>query len=159
MPLVTPLSDAEVDYVLVAPGGQTIHQHMRWSARLERQRVEMEDSATVMLTDYRLRALMVLDTTRRTATVTEAPGHPAPPGAPAPGQWTRLGASSVAGQDCVLWRGADSDGQPGDFCYTADGLLLSASRSGQVLLRAQSVSRAAQAESLFDPPPGYRRAD
>ncbi|KXV32541.1 hypothetical protein [Gluconobacter thailandicus] len=159
-PYVTPMHDADIDYVMVGPGGQHLHQRMRWSAKLWRQRVDPEGAATVMLTDYRTHKLMVLDTTAKSATVTGAPGDSfSAPGTLAPGGWKQVGPATIAGESCMIWESLDTNKLPTDFCYTADGLLLGATQGGRLVVQAASVSRAAQADALFDPPEGYHRVD
>ncbi|GBR07990.1 hypothetical protein [Gluconobacter frateurii] len=159
-PYVTPMHDADIDYVMVGPGGQHLHQRMRWSAKLWRQRVDPEGAATVMLTDYRTHRLMVLDTTAKSATVTEAPGDSfSAPGTVAPGGWKQVGPATIAGESCMIWESLDTNKLPTDFCYTTDGLLLGATQGGRLVVQAASVSRAAQADELFDPPEGYHRID
>ncbi|GBR44886.1 hypothetical protein [Gluconobacter roseus] len=160
-PLVTPLHDADIVYVLTGPNGQHLHQRMRWTSALWRQRVEPEGSATIMLTDYRTHTLMVLDSTNHTATVTSAPGSDsfATPGTPAAGFWRNLGQGRIAGEPCTIWESADSDSQTTAFCYTDDGLMLGATHGGRPVLEAVSVSRVPQPVEIFDPPPGYHRVD
>ncbi|EHH69045.1 hypothetical protein [Gluconobacter morbifer] len=159
-PLVTPLHDTDIDYAMTDPNGQQMHQRMRWSSALWRQRIDPQGSATFMLTDYRNHKLMVLDSTAHTATVMSAPGASfAAPGTPALGSWKKLGGSTVAGLPCTVWESADTEKQPTDFCYTDDGLMLRASHGGRLIVQALSVSHAQQPAALFDPPPGYRRND
>ncbi|WP_155723279.1 hypothetical protein [Gluconobacter potus] len=159
-PLVTPLHDADIDYVLTGPSGQRLHQRMRWTSALWRQRVEPEGSATMMLTDYRTHTLMVLDGTNHTATVVSAPGEGfSAPGTPASGSWRRLGQGRIAGEACTIWESADSDRHPTTFCYTDDGLMLGAVHDGKPVVEAVSVSHAPQPVEIFDPPPGYHRVD
>ena len=45
-PYVTPMHDADIDYVMVGPNGQPPHQLVRWGAKLWRQRVDPEWAAT-----------------------------------------------------------------------------------------------------------------
>lgn len=52
----------------------------------------------------------------------------------------------------MIWESLDTNKLPTDFCYTADGLLLGATQGGRLVVQAASVSRAAQADALFDPP-------
>lgn len=159
-PYVTPSVDADIDYVMNGPKGVKLHQRMRWSSGMLRQRVELEGSATVMLTDYRNHRLMVLNTTDHSATVVPAPGDSfTPPGVPAPGKWHQIGPASIAGQACIVWESGDSAKQPTDFCYTADGLLLGATQGGRLVVQAHSVRRIAQDAALFEPPLGYHRQD
>ncbi|WP_346266666.1 hypothetical protein [Neokomagataea anthophila] len=159
-PYVTPSVDADIDYVMNGPNGAKLHQRMRWSAALWRQRVELEGSATVMLTDYRNHRLMVLNTADHSATVVPAPGSSfTPPGVSAPGVWHQIGPATIAGQACTVWESGDNVKQPTDFCYTTDGLLLGATQGGRLVVQAHSVERKAQDTALFDPPLGYHRQD
>ncbi|MBS1090189.1 hypothetical protein JK208_01000 [Gluconobacter sp. Dm-74] len=159
-PLVTPLHDADIDYILTGPAGQHLHQRMRWTSTSWRQRIEPEGSATVMLTDYRTHILMVLDGTKRTATVMPAPGGSfAAPGTPAAGLWRRMGQGRIAGEACTIWESADTDRHPTTFCYTEDGLMLGAVHDGKPVVEAVSVSRSPQPLDVFDPPPGYHRVE
>ncbi|MBS1083214.1 hypothetical protein [Gluconobacter kondonii] len=159
-PFVTPLHDVDIDYVLTGPAGQHLHQRMRWTSTSWRQRIEPEGSATVMLTDYRTHILMVLDGTKRTATVMPAPGGSfAAPGTPAAGSWRRMGQGRIAGEACTIWESADTDRHPTTFCYTEDGLMLGAVHDGKPVVEAVSVSRSPQPLDVFDPPPGYHRVE
>jgi hypothetical protein len=156
-PLVTPLSDVDIVYAVPMPDGGLGGQRMRWSVRGWLQRVDLDGSATYMITDYRIGRLSVIDGLHHTRSDLGAPGGPLlPPGTAADDGYSPLGADSVAGVGCRWWNATDSDGQHGSFCYSEDGLLLEARRDGHVLVRAVSVSREVQPESLFVPPADYR---
>ncbi|HTW29712.1 MAG TPA: hypothetical protein VME92_21490, partial [Acetobacteraceae bacterium] len=74
--------------------------------------------------------------------------------------FTRIGSATVAGQPCVVWQMQATDGN-GTGCVTADGVILRASGSdvkGQKGgVDALTVSYHPLPDSLFGPPPGFRR--
>jgi hypothetical protein len=72
------------------------------------------------------------------------------------GTYARLGGSVVAGEQCTLWRTKDADGHSSDVCYTADGILLQVAQGGQITVRALTVSRTAQPDSVFAVPAGLK---
>ncbi|QDH18027.1 hypothetical protein E3D00_06620 [Swingsia samuiensis] len=159
-PMVTPMVDVDITYMVVGPQGQHLHQRMRWNANLWRQRVDPEGLPSIMITDYRAHKLMVLDTQAHTAVVSVAPGDGlTAPGVPASGSWKQVGPATIVGQPCMIWESVDTDKQPTDFCYTTDGLLLGATQGGRLVVQASSVNRVAQSPDLFDPPLGYHRID
>ncbi|AQS87416.1 hypothetical protein AA101099_2991 [Neoasaia chiangmaiensis NBRC 101099] len=156
-PLVTPLQDTDITYDIQAPDGHVLHQRMRWRSATWQQRIDPGDSATVMLTDYRAGRLQVVDLLHRTVTTMDVPlAQFAPPGVPAAGVWRKGNVEHVAGRDCTEWSGTDSEAQPGVFCYTTDGLLLGASRSGVHVVQAASIAQGPQAEAVFALPPGLK---
>lgn len=159
-PLVTPLHDADITYRLAGHGDVQLHQRMRWTSATWRQRIDPEGSATIMLTDYKVHKLMVLNTADHSVALTEAPGGAfSAPGTPASGSWRKVGPAVIAGEACTIWESADTDNHPTDFCYTDDGLLLGATQSGRLVVQAVSVARVPQDPQLFEPPEGYHRIE
>ncbi|MFT8419223.1 MAG: hypothetical protein ABF636_10415 [Acetobacter sp.] len=160
-PAITPSVDVDVEYELASPQGDaSARQRMRWQTASLRQRLDPDKSAVFMLTSWRDRTLSVVDMGRKRVSVMPVPGTQqlTPPGQPAMvGSYARLGSSVVAGEQCTVWRTKDTDGHPTDACYTADGLLLQVAQGGQITVRALSVVRAAQPDSLFVIPPGLKQ--
>lgn len=160
-PAITPSADVDVEYELASPQGDvSTRQRMRWQSATLRQRLDPDKSAVFMLTSWRDRTLSVVDMGRKRVSIMPVPGTQqlTPPGQPATtGSYARLGSSVVAGEQCTVWRTKDTDGHPTDACYTADGLLLQVAQGGQITVRALSVQRAAQPDSLFVIPPGLQQ--
>ena len=160
-PVITPSADVDVLYELASPQGDvSTHQRMRWQVATLRQRLDPEKSAVFMLTSWQNRTLSVVDMGRKRVSVMPVPGTQqlTPPGQPAMiGSYARLGSSVVAGEQCTVWRTKDTDGHPTDACYTADGVLLQVAQGGQITVRAVSVQRTAQPDSLFVIPDGLKQ--
>lgn len=160
-PAITPSVDVDVEYELASPSGDaSARQRMRWQTASLRQRLDPDQSAVFMLTSWRDRTLSVVDMGRKRVSIMPVPGTQqlTPPGQPAMvGSYARLGSSVVAGEQCTVWRTKDTDGHLTDACYTADGLLLQVAQGGQITVRALSVVRAAQPDSLFVIPPGLKQ--
>ncbi|QEO18475.1 hypothetical protein FLP30_00840 [Acetobacter vaccinii] len=160
-PYVTPSTDVDIHYELSSPAGDaTAHQRMRWQVATLRQRLDPENSPVFMLTSWKDRTLTVVDEARHRESVMPVPGGrelTLPGQHPGTGSYTRLGASTVAGQACTIWRTSDTEGRPSDACYTDDGLLLQVAQQGQVTVRALSVQRTPQPDSIFAVPEGLRQ--
>lgn len=158
-PYVTPRVDVDVTYEAKGPDGQTYRQRMRWNAAHWQQRLDMETTGLIMLTDYKAHRLSVIDTRTKTYTVSGAPDAQfAPPGTPAAGHWQRGTQDRVAGQSCTHWTTTDTDGQVGDFCYDDNGVLLSASHNGLEVIKALSYAMTAQGPEIFREPEGFHEA-
>lgn len=160
-PAITPSVDVDVEYELASPQGDvSTRQRMRWQVATLRQRLDPDKSSVFMITSWRDRTLSVVDLGRKKDSIMPVPGTQqlTPPGQPAMvGSYARLGSSVVAGEQCTIWRTKDTDGHPTDACYTADGLLLQVAQGGQITVRALSVQRVAQPDSLFVIPPGLQQ--
>lgn len=156
-PYVTPRIDVDVTYEASGPDGRLYRQRMRWNAAHWQQRLDMETTGLMMLTDYRAHRLSVVDTHARTFTVSGAPDAQfAPPGSRAAGQWQRGAEETVAGQPCTHWTTTDTDGQTGDFCYDANGVLLSAQHDGTQVIKAISYAATPQGPEVFREPEGFK---
>jgi hypothetical protein len=158
-PFVTPQQDVDVTYSIAAPDPSvpTVRQRMRWSERTRRQRVDPEGSAVYMVTDYGARSLSVIDLAHRARTMLPAPGPAlSAPGQRAEGSWSRGATMLVAGQSCTVWRTPDMDGHASDVCYSDDGVMMQVVQGGRLMVRAESVARAAQPDSVFAIPPGLK---
>ncbi|WP_259650123.1 hypothetical protein [Gluconacetobacter diazotrophicus] len=158
-PFVTPQQDVDVTYVIASPDPTipSVHQRMRWSDHARRQRIDPEGSATYMITDYGTRSLNVIDLAHGARTVIPAPG-PAltQPGQRAAGNWSRGATMLVAGQPCTVWQTHDTDGQASEVCYSDDGVMMQAMQGARIVVRAESVARTAQPDSVFAIPAGLK---
>jgi hypothetical protein len=73
--------------------------------------------------------------------------------------FTRKGTDTVAGLSCTVWE-VKRDNGPGTACITADGLLLRGdSADGNSHMIATKVSTGSLADSVFQPPAGYKKVD
>ncbi|MGG6428728.1 hypothetical protein ACQ5TV_01970 [Acetobacter ghanensis] len=160
-PAITPSTDVDVEYELASPQGDvSTRQRMRWQVATLRQRLDPDKSSVFMITSWRDRTLSVVDMGRKRVSIMPVPGTQqlTPPGQPAMvGSYARLGSSVVASEQCTVWRTKDTDGHQTDACYTADGLLLQVAQGGQITVRAVSVQRTPQPDSLFVIPDGLKR--
>jgi hypothetical protein len=150
-PAARPLRDVDVTYKVPVPDGKdtTLRQRFRWSVAAQTQRVDLPGSGSWMVLDFaRHRMQVVHDEAHEVMDV------PAPPEAGVPG-YTRAGDDTVAGLACTQWRTVDTRGDETLACYTPDGVLLRATSGGKVMMEAVSVSYAAQAPAVFQPPSGY----
>ncbi len=156
-PAITPQRDVDVTYAIASPvaGSAPLSQRMRWSVGSGRLRVDPPAQDMYMVVDYRARRMMVVRPSDRAVLDLDAAG-PGLPGAPSDGQFARQAAESIAGLACTDWQTLDAAGVTAVICLTADGVMLRASREGQILLQATSVSYAPQDAAAFDTPAGYR---
>lgn len=158
-PFITPSADTDVLYEVTSPTGDAVmKQRMRWQVSSLRQRLDPENSPVFMITSWPDHTLTVVDEGRKRESVMPAPSQGlTPPGKPAmTGTYARLGGSVVAGEQCTLWRTKDADGHSSDVCYTADGILLQVAQGGQITVRALTVSRTTQPDSVFAVPAGLK---
>jgi hypothetical protein len=134
-----PLRDVDVTYKVPVRSGTDANllQRLRWSASLQRQRVDLPTSGNWMMLDFaNHRMALVRDESR------EVIDLPAPRSAEQPGGgagYTRLGPATVAALACTEWRTIDTRGQESIACYTDDGVLLRARQGDRVLMEAISV--------------------
>ena len=169
-PFVVPQRDVDVLYAVPVPATVSpeagsgpvaiagyVQQRMRFSADLQRQRVDPPGPGTYMITDYASRHLIMVQPQQRLATTVPAPGGPiAAPGARATGQYRRLAAQTVAGTACTDWSTRDDSGNESVVCLTPDGVLLRAMQGGHLLVQAVSVAFTSQDHGVFQVPDGYR---
>jgi hypothetical protein len=155
-PAITPQRDVDVTYSIApaVPGGPPLSQRMRWSVATGRLRVDPPAHDMYMVVDYRARRMMVVRPSERAVLDLDAAG-PGLPGAPSGGQFDRQAAERIAGLACTNWQTLDAGGQMAVICLTGDGVMLRASRDGQVLLEATGVTYAPQDTAAFDLPPGF----
>jgi hypothetical protein len=155
-PAIIPQRDVDVTYAIASPtpGGEPLSQRMRWQVGTGRLRVDPPAQDMYMVVDYRSRRMMVVRPSDRAVLDLDAKG-PGLPGAPSDGQFARQSAESVAGLACTNWRTLDAAGVAAVICLTTDGVMLRASRDGQLLLQATSVNYAPQDAAAFDLPAGY----
>jgi hypothetical protein len=156
-PAITPQRDVDVTYAIASPvaGAAPLSQRMRWSVGSGRLRVDPPAQDIYMVVDYRARRMMVVRPSDRAVLDLDAAG-PGLPGAPSEGQFARQAAETIAGLSCIDWQTLDAAGVPAVICLTPDGVMLRASREGQVLLQATRVSYAPQDSAAFDMPVGYQ---
>lgn len=158
-PYVTPAVDTDITYVLTPAqdGLAPAHQRMRWQAAGLKQRLDPEGGSVYMITTWKNRTLSVVDESRGRVSTMPMPGQQdltLPGQHPASGTYARVGQSIVAGEACQVWRTVDTEGHESDACYTADGILLQVVQQGRIMVRALTVSRAAQPDSVFEVPAG-----
>lgn len=156
-PYVTPSVDVAVHYEMISPQSPApVHQDMHWQVASLRQRIDPENATVYMVTSWRDHTLNVVDTLGHRRSVMPVPGAVlTPPGQIAPGSFKKLGTDMVSGQFCTIWRTTDQDGHESDACYTEDGILLQVKQQGRILVRALSVERVPQPDTLFAIPETY----
>jgi hypothetical protein len=154
-PALRPVRDVDVTYKVPVPGGTgaNLLQRLRWSATLQRQRVDLPTSGNWMVLDFiRNRMALVRDESHEVIDL-PAPRSAAQPGAGA--GYSRLGPQNVAGLPCIEWRTVDTRGEESIACYTDDGVLLRARQGSRVLMEAVNVKYAAQDANVFEPPANF----
>lgn len=162
-PFVVPQRDVDILYAMPipvaspTPGSQAAAtQRMRFNASLARQRVDPPGPGTYMITDFATGRLIVVQPQQRLATTLPAPGGPiAAHGRRAIGRYRRLGPQTIAGAPCTDWATTDDSGRASVVCLTADGVMLRAMQSGQLLVQAIHLDYAEQPASVFAVPDGY----
>ena len=156
-PSITPQRDVDVTYAIASPpGAPPLSQRMRWSVATGRLRVDPPAQDMYMVVDYRAKRMMVVRPSDRAVLDLDASGTGLP-GAPSDGQFARQTTETIAGLGCTNWQTVDAGGAPAVICFTPDGVMLRASRDGQLLLQAISVSYGPQDASAFELPAGYHR--
>ncbi|MCH4142411.1 hypothetical protein [Acetobacter peroxydans] len=158
-PYVTPAVDTDITYVLTPAqdGLAPARQRMRWQVAGLKQRLDPEGGSVYMITTWKNRTLSVVDESRGRVSTMPMPGQQdltLPGQHPASGVYVRVGQSVVAGEACQVWRTVDTDGHESDACYTADGILLQVAQQGRIMVRALTVSRTPQPDSVFEVPAG-----
>lgn len=149
-----PTRDVDVTY-RSQPGGpagpQPIEQRSRFSATIQRTRLDLPTPGLFSIMDYRSRTLSIVSQADRKVLETRNSLPVATP------EWVRVGTDEVAGLPCTEWQARDSVGQPAITCFTSDGVLLRARRGPQVLAVATRVSYALQPADLFVVPADFDR--
>ena len=145
-----------------APPGLALQQRMRYSAELEKLRVDPPSTGMHVTIDYATgRMAMIRDAARSVLEMNAPPGTRAGPGGlpalagVAHTRWQRAGSAVVAGLGCTEWNGKAANGTPVTLCQTADGVMLRLDLSGRQVLHATRVTFAHQPAALFANPPGY----
>ncbi len=149
-PAVLPTRDVDVTY-RSQPGDTPIEQRSRFSATMQRTRLDLPTPGLFSIMDYRAHTMSLVSVVDRKVLQTAGPANPAQP------DYIRRGQVQVAGLACTEWEVRDSVGQPALTCFTGDGVLLRARRGAQVLAVATRVVYAPQEAALFDVPAEYDR--
>jgi hypothetical protein len=151
-PLV-PSRDADVTYAVNGPGANAT-QRLRWSASLKRMRIDPPGAGLYMIVDYLAHRAVVVQPEAQAFTEMPAPA------AALTGNTARQaqGSDTVAGLPCTEFATTDTEGRNTVLCVTQDGVTLRIRVEGRTLMTAQTVSYQPQDETLFSPPPAYRKA-
>lgn len=156
-PQIFPTRDVAVTYV-VAGQGQTAELTMLWSATQRLMRMNLPQGAGYMVADHQnQRGFMVMEAMRVIMDVPmqQAAGYQREM---ENARFTRGGTEKIAGTDCTVWR-FERQGQSGEACITADGVMLRTQGSAQGQqgrMEATRVDYAPQDASLFRRPEGYQ---
>lgn len=155
-PVITPTRDVDVTYAIASAstGGPPLSQRMRWSVASGRLRVDPPAADMYMVVNYQTRRMMIIRPSDQAVLDMDAAGA-GMPGAPSDGQYARGATETVAGLSCTDWQLHDAGGAPAVICLTPDGVMLRASREGQLLLEATAVSYGRQDSAAFDLPAGF----
>ena len=147
-PIVLPTRDVDVTY-RSQPADTPIEQRSRFSAAMQRTRLDLPTPGLFSIMDYRTHTMSLVSVVDRKFLQTNGPASPANP------DYIRRGQDQVAGLPCTEWETRDSVGQPAITCFTSDGVMLRARRGAQVLAVATHVVYAEQEAALFDVPAGF----
>lgn len=149
-PPLLPTRDVDVTY-RSEQSGQVLQQRSRFSAVLQRMRVDAPTPGVYTIMDYRTHVLDFISDADHAALETRKPTPATPPA------YARRDTDQVAGLPCTEWEVQDNSGVPALTCFTADGVMLRVRHGAQVLAVATKVSFAPLDPALFDVPPGYER--
>ncbi len=153
-PPALPTRDVDVTYQS-GTGAKAVQQRSRFSAELQRARLDTPTPGFYLLVDYRAHAMQAVSDAARGVLDMDAPAQL--PGAVPDATFIRRGEATVAGIACTEWETRDTAGQLTLACFTADGAMLRARRGGQVLATAVRVAYGPLDPALFAAPPGYER--
>ena len=149
-PTLVPTRDVDVTY-----HAQGIDQRMRWLSAEQKLRIDPPGEGIFMIVDYRTHRMDMVRLADRKAVELPAPGGL--PGAAGPtGSYVRRGSETVAGLPCTDWDTTDNGGGTAIVCFTADGVMLRASKDGRVLVEAASVAFRPQNPADFAVPAGFQ---
>ena len=139
------------------PGGTRGTIRVRWSARLQRLRVDAEGRTQALLVDLSARSVKVVDSGLHSAMALPVRAGDLDPLTLRDARLTRRGRALVAGRSCTNYVVEESRGR-GTICLTDDGIPLRAvgvvdGRAGSFTAISVAVMR--QEPALFEVPPGY----
>jgi hypothetical protein len=164
-PVFAPTRDVTIDYTMEgksAAPNQPRTMKMSITAGGTRMRIEAQGAPGYMIMDRTAgRTVMVMDQQHAYA---EMPTNPAVANTFTYTDkmgFTRQGTDTVAGQACTVWTVKRENGS-GVACITAEGLLLrgdSDTGTGVSHIVATKVTFEALADSVFQPPTGYKKMD
>ncbi len=154
-PVLRPLHDVDVTYVLDAGGGGTLHERLRWDAATQQLRVDPPAPDLFVIIDLAARRMSTVRLAERTVIEMAAPDNVTGMPDSAAAAAMRQGADTVAGLACTEWDMTDAAGQAARLCLTDDGVLLRARADGRTLLSAETVHYGPLDAALFQVPAGY----
>jgi hypothetical protein len=162
-PTFPPTRDVAVEYQTTGgPRGHPPHSlttNFYFTTRGERLRADLPNQGYMIVDTVAKRLIMVMTGPKAYLEMPYDPGRMPTFAPPRDATFTRRGTDTVAGQTCTIWDVASKQGD-GTACITADGVMLrghgEGDRGGGSIL-ALRVSYGAQPETLFQPPPDYRR--
>jgi hypothetical protein len=154
-PLLRPLHDVDVTYVLDNGGGDPLHERLRWDAASQRLRVDPPTAGLYVIIDLAARRMSTVRLAERTVIEMAAPDNVTGMPNNAAAAAVRQGADTVAGLACVDWDMTDAAGEAARLCLTGDGVLLRARAGGRTLLSAETVHYGPLDAGLFQVPAGY----
>jgi len=162
-PMFAPSRDVTIDYTIdskAAGPKQPKSIKMSIAAGGTRMRIEGQGTPGYMIMDRASgRTVMVLE---QQHAYTDMPTSPAMANMFVFNDkmgFVRKGNSTVAGLSCTVWD-VHRDNGSGTACITDDGLLLRGdSADGNSHMIATKVSVGSLPDSVFQPPPGYRKMD
>jgi len=154
-PVLRPMHDVDVIYVVDAGAGTTLHERMRWDVASQRLRIEPPTAGLYVIIDFSARRMSTVRLAERTVIEMMAPDNTTgvPNGAAAAA--VRQGADTVDGVACTEWDMTDAAGEAARLCLTDDGVLLRARADGRTLLSAETVHYGPLDAALFEVPAGY----
>ncbi len=156
-PQIFPTRDVAVTYN-VSGQGQGAELTMQWSAAQRLMRMNMPGGMGYMVADHQnQRGFMVMEAMRSIIDVPmqEAAGMQQQL---ENARFTRGGTEKIAGADCTVWR-YQGEGQNGEACITADGVMLRAegtAQGQQGRMQATRVAYGPQDPGQFRRPQGYQ---
>jgi hypothetical protein len=155
-PLLRPIHDVDVTYVLDTGGSAVMHERLRWLASARELRVDPPTQGLYVIIDLATRRMSAVRTTEWTVIEMAAPEGAAGLPDSAAASARRRGTDRVAGLACTEWDMTDAAGQPTRVCLTEDGVLLRARAGERTLLTAETVLYGPVDPVLFQVPAGYK---
>jgi hypothetical protein len=158
-PVLRPIHDVDVTYVLATGGGVMMRERLRWIAATRQLRVDPPTQGLYVIIDIATRRMSAVRMAERTVVEMAAPDGAAGMRESAAATAVRRGPDRVAELACTEWDMTDVVGQPTRVCLTDDGVLLRA-RAGagtdeRTLLTAEAVHYGDLDPGLFQAPAGF----
>ena len=153
-----PTRDVDVTYKAPVPHSTNtaLLQRLRFSAKLQHQRLDMPTSSTWILFDIPGHRMMLVNDAARKVNILLADGELGQVNLAAGSHWERRAGAKIAGLACTDWQVMTKTGPGPVSCYTDDGVVLRIVDGARLVMEAASVGYASQPEAAMVVPAGYQ---